>query len=355
MNYRFPSLDGLRAISILAVLHSHVSISTGYPIPSNKFTTAVFAFFSGDLGVNIFFVISGFLITSLLLEEESQNGNISLKSFYLRRAFRILPVYSLYIAFVFVCKEWRVVNDIEAFSFIPPLTFTTGTLPIDTGWSLAHTWSLSIEEQFYLLWPIAFTFILNRKSRTYLLIGVALIAPVSRSVYYYFSHQSQFYAFILRGDCISMGCLLALNQEWFSRFISNRNSFRWYLAITCMISITLTILAENRQLGILTVPFVIFSQGVLAVLLIFGYCLKPRIMSFVYKTLNLPILIQIGILSYSLYIWQQFFLQSRTHIIYFWKEFPFNLSLTIVTAFASYYFLEKPFINIRKTLFSQKK
>lgn len=348
MKDRYPSLDGLRAFSILAVLHSHASISPGYPSHRSEAIVEFSSFFSGDFGVNIFFVISGFLITSLLMEEESTGGSISLKQFYLRRAFRILPVYALYVGVVFLCKETGVVKDLEAYSFLPALTFTTGTWPVDTGWSLAHTWSLSIEEQFYLLWPIAFLFIRSRQSRTLLLMMVIVMALASRSLYYYFTHHPQYHAFILRGDCISMGCLLAINKNRLNDFVPGRGKFRIWLLISLLISITLTIMAENRILGIVTVPFTIFSQGVIASLLIFGYCINPRVESRIFRLLNLPIFIRIGILSYSLYIWQQFYLQSGA--VHTWKHFPMNVLLTLTSAVASYYLLEQPIISLRKKI-----
>ena len=91
---RIPSLDGFRAISIILVLICHSRFSQGFP------SSLVDLAGNGEIGVDVFFVISGFLITTLLLNEEVNEGNINLQSFYIRRAFRILPVFILYTLFI---------------------------------------------------------------------------------------------------------------------------------------------------------------------------------------------------------------------------------------------------------------
>lgn len=107
---KYPSLNGLRAISILFVILQHLQSQSGVfntlalPKWLNPF---LFTIQDGSLGVNIFFVISGFLISSLLLNEEKQTGTISLKSFYLRRTFRIFPAYYFFYLFIFFCKYWE--------------------------------------------------------------------------------------------------------------------------------------------------------------------------------------------------------------------------------------------------------
>jgi peptidoglycan/LPS O-acetylase OafA/YrhL len=141
----FGALDGLRAFSILAVLWHHT-----YEVP-----TAWIATSRGFLGVDLFFVISGYLIVTLLLRERDRRGEVSLKNFYIRRFLRIFPVYYglllvLMFAFLTVARNSGMRSDF--FHDLPwALTYTSNWVGLLTF--LEITWSLSAEEQFYLLWP----------------------------------------------------------------------------------------------------------------------------------------------------------------------------------------------------------
>ncbi|MFM1871977.1 MAG: O-acetyltransferase OatA [Planctomycetota bacterium] len=140
----FRSLDGIRCISIAAVLWHHA--------PAHDSVAGESLLARGFLGVNLFFVLSGFLITTLLLREEDKHGRISLPAFYLRRVLRILPAYYLLIAAVslYYCV-YKGQSELAAmvpyyFAFLS--NFLKDDIPL-----LAPTWSLSVEEQYYLLWP----------------------------------------------------------------------------------------------------------------------------------------------------------------------------------------------------------
>jgi hypothetical protein len=140
----FPALDGLRAICILLVIFNHTRCH--YP-----------PFIYGWVGVDIFFVLSGFLITTLLLRERESYGNLSLKGFYTRRAFRILPVYFVvlagYLVLIPLLRDWKRWEEMKlALPYL--LTFTQEFRPAATGNIYNQTWSLGYEEKFYLLWPL---------------------------------------------------------------------------------------------------------------------------------------------------------------------------------------------------------
>src|SRR5881628_2466461 len=135
-----PALDGLRAVAVFTVIVYHFGIAA---VP-------------GDLGVSAFFVLSGFLITWLLLREHAANGTVSLTRFYTRRVLRIFPAYYAFLALSFAIDHLRhdpwspalrnsaivyLINYFNAFNGHP-------------NTSIAHAWSLAIEEQFYLLWPL---------------------------------------------------------------------------------------------------------------------------------------------------------------------------------------------------------
>jgi peptidoglycan/LPS O-acetylase OafA/YrhL len=139
----FGSLDGLRAISILAVVwhHTHASIA-GWPISGRGF-----------LGVDLFFVISGFLIVTLLLRERRRTGTTSLRKFYVRRFLRIFPPYYLTLGVVAAIAFWKPGNSAALLRRELPYAFFYVANMVPMSSMLAITWSLSVEEQFYLLVP----------------------------------------------------------------------------------------------------------------------------------------------------------------------------------------------------------
>ena len=137
-----PSLDGLRAVSISMVIVGHASLAWhGHGLGR-----------LGGIGVDLFFVISGFLITLLLLRERRRNGSISLRAFYVRRCWRILPAYLVFLGALFVLSVFGVV-DLTERDWAGALTYTVNFRP-GTSWVMGHLWSLSVEEHFYLLWPV---------------------------------------------------------------------------------------------------------------------------------------------------------------------------------------------------------
>ena len=142
---RLPSLDGLRALSIGLVLFAHSH-------PPEKFEKV--AFYCGNLGVRIFFVISGFIITWLLLQEAKSNGGISLKDFYIRRIARIFPAYYTYLAVVFFLDRAGLLNGGSNIQRILNILFLANYGPCEGPTGVL--WSLGVEEQFYLLWPGVF-------------------------------------------------------------------------------------------------------------------------------------------------------------------------------------------------------
>ncbi len=176
---RLPSLDGWRAVSILLVLGFHSSFIQGFPVWLHP---AFGWIFDGNLGVRFFFVISGFLITWLLLQEMNRAGSISLKDFYIRRCLRILPVYFTFLGVLALLQFFGAAKQSSA-SWIGALTFTRNLFGNDA--ISGHLWSLSVEEQFYLLWPGIFLLASGGKNlRTTLrvLIFGILLAPFFRAL-----------------------------------------------------------------------------------------------------------------------------------------------------------------------------
>jgi peptidoglycan/LPS O-acetylase OafA/YrhL len=148
---RIPSLDGIRGVAIVLVLFDHTLVSfRGY---SNGSFLSEFGSAVGSLGVNVFFVLSGFLITMLLLRERAVSGRIDLRRFYVRRTQRIFPAFYIYLAIVGALCTFGTLAQIRpfdlAFDFLYLHNFGLGV----GNWYVGQTWSLDIEEQFYLVWP----------------------------------------------------------------------------------------------------------------------------------------------------------------------------------------------------------
>ena len=204
-----PALDGLRAVAVFVVISYHAGVMQGVP---------------GDLGVTLFFVLSGFLITWLLAKEFAATGSISIRSFYARRVLRIFPAYYVFILFslaVDTALGHRWPRGLIAVGFTYLVNYYNAFLGHPTT-SIAHAWSLAVEEQFYLLWPLACLALL-RRSRHTAARGVAIVIVVTllwRSTLYLFLHAPVSYlynAFDTRCDSLAIGCFLALSLErqWF--------------------------------------------------------------------------------------------------------------------------------------------
>jgi peptidoglycan/LPS O-acetylase OafA/YrhL len=201
----------MRAISILLVIVAH---ATGVFGRQNDYFFAL-----GQLGVSIFFVISGLLITWLMIRERDATGAFSLHNFYIRRFLRILPVFWLLLLTVSVLKAAHVISiewlDIfRAFTFTHNYPLSWSHSPQYAYW-LTHTWSLSLEEQFYLVWPSLFAFLRPRHAAR-LAVTLALAGPVLQIVNYYALPSMRGVvgtAFQTRIDILMAGCAAAFLLE----------------------------------------------------------------------------------------------------------------------------------------------
>lgn len=225
---RIPGLDGLRAISILLVLWGHLVGTRGFHSNSAFWDrTRDFA----NLGVRVFFVISGYLITLLLLREFEKTKAISLKNFYSRRALRIFPACYSFILLITIAYASGAIHLHEgdlwhAYSY-------TMNYSVHRSWWVGHLWSLSVEEQFYLLWPAALLFLGFRKGMRAAM-GVVVCVPLIRLAtgYIWISQRPLIgNTFQTVADTIATGCLLAgykddlLCLSWFKRLMHSRLFF----------------------------------------------------------------------------------------------------------------------------------
>jgi peptidoglycan/LPS O-acetylase OafA/YrhL len=351
---RLPSLDGWRAVSIILVLGDHSQLVSGFP-PS---WSGVFGWvFDGNLGVRFFFVISGFLITHLLIREHERKGEISLRDFYIRRALRILPVYYMFLLAALAVSYFGGFHQTTS-NWLANLTFTTNFF--DRTWTTGHLWSLSVEEQFYLLWPICLVLVGTRKNGPLIYWILALpiaVAPVFRFI----SHKHfasglvaplfSTYSFFNYFDSLAEGCLAAILWARYEGEILDR-LFRKPGAPCCVASLLILIphaLSRFPRLWVLYVPLAPTFQAIGFGILLLASIAVPQH----FRPLNWMIVRQIGILSYSIYIWQQLFcgdpkvfgLDSAP-----WMSFPAWLVPVFLVATFSYFGLEKPLMDLRTRL-----
>ena len=216
---RFPSLNGLRAVSIIIVIISHFEFQEYFSFHNLFSPNSLGLFSDGQFGVNVFFVISGFLITSLLLAEELRHP-IDLKGFYIRRTLRIFPAYYFLLCVYFILQLLGYIK-IPGSAWVTSITYTKD-LFIGKDWYTGHAWSLSIEEHFYLFWPFLFRVKKARKIAPWLLVLVPIIFKFSFS--YVFPDRPRIHDLNLfsRIDSIAVGCLFAINKEGIYRWLQSK-------------------------------------------------------------------------------------------------------------------------------------
>jgi peptidoglycan/LPS O-acetylase OafA/YrhL len=344
-----PSLDGLRALSILIVILSH----TKALLPAAITRSGLFRYLIGGglHGVQIFFVISGYLITTLLLREFRKTNAISLKRFYARRALRIFPPFYAYLALLGVLWIGGIVVEHWP-TFLAAATYSVTYLPDPRGWFLMHTWSLSVEEQFYLLWPALLVWSCRGKSGAWIALGVVLAMPLVRLMLFYSSvhlvrNVERGIVTMSSADTLMVGCLLALlkgNSRW------ERIHRQWINAASaCALAV----------IGLIVVPFlgvklragacepVLIALGNTITSLCIGGTLLYSVenaQSVAGRMLNLGPIRHIGVISYSLYIWQQLFTSGD------FFTGPYIYLFIFAVAEASFWLIERPAQKLRARL-----
>lgn len=340
-----PALDGWRAVAIVLVMIFHAIYNVISPADGGRMGRGVeLISHLGALGVLIFFAISGYIITTRLYAE-SGGGAISLRAFYVKRCVRILPAMWTYLLVIAALGALHVIR-LQHADLLAPL-FLSNYFPGSSY--LGHFWSLSIEEHFYLLWPLC---LIVTGWRRAIFVGVGLMAAVGiyRAVRlsrlgvvdaapgvvegargYFLSHTEA------RIDYILAGCVLALLLIYSPRvqsFVQRCGS-----AVGAAPLLLLIFLSSRIQ--------VIDPRSVQAIaiaLLVVATSLKTR--SLLNRALSNPTFVLLGKLSYSLYLWQQLFL-SRTSIA--WLQSPIallpRLGGALLAAWASYRFIERPAIR----------
>ena len=350
---RIPSLDGLRAISILFVIVGHCVGGSALLHKMGPGSTLLFHLFgNGFLGVSIFFVLSGFLITTLLLQEHERTERIDLRDFYFRRAFRILPPLYFYIAFVAISSHWTGLS-VSTSEIVVALTFTRNLIFHPHVWEFQHFWSLCIEEQFYLLWPLALIFALKRGGKAAaakMSLILIVLAPMLRVATYFVIHRQTLRIDVqttlpCRMDALMFGCLAALTigTPAFERIYDFASKRIWIFPLFVWVpSNLLTWRFENYY----SLPIGITLDGISIALFLVWCARNPQ--SIVGRFLNFKPIAHIGLISYSLYIWQTYFLHESN--MTFAGRFPQSILFIFLAAEVSWHTVERWSRSVRDTL-----
>ncbi len=378
LGYR-PALDGLRAIAITLVVLFH------YPWQTKAFQPQ--PFHGGFLGVDVFFVLSGFLITSLLLEEREARGRVSFVGFYKRRARRLLPAF--FVLFAIAVFEHAVLGHHQPTTegLVGMLVYMANWVqiwrPDSLGGTFGHTWSLAIEEQFYLLFPLLlvglFRIGLRRVGIALALIAGALGAWAWRvTLWHQQSHTKStfvdWYAAITgrglpdadplrfrewnrwyfgtdaRADALLIGCAAAVLFVYAGRLASKRAFVNGAAVVGVLAFAGAAVLVVQATIPSGWIPdWGLFLLESCVALTVLGVVLAPR--SPLTWLLSLPPLVWIGRRSYAIYLFHlvvyQELSRDRTHFSST-VEFWFSMAVILVVAEISWRFIESPFMRGRR-------
>lgn len=345
-----PGFDGMRGMAILLVMLFH----TGIPY-----------FKGGFIGVDIFFVLSGFLITSLLIKEQASTGRINLKHFYLRRVLRLAPALLLLlltVAISGIALGLKGSSSTDLSSVLITLFYSANwvrAFNLHPMGILAHTWSLSIEEQFYMLWPLFVIMLLKLvKSKKEIFNIVFTLSILSWLLRIYLT-QSGFPAERIyngldtRADGLLIGCLAAimhnspLQENWFSfgtkRYILLKNLA--FAGFTFPFIILFNISWRNVNMFY----WINFLVEIFTAALILHVISNKK--SLIKKLLTFKPLIWTGSISYGIYLWHDpVYEVMRSYGFSKLSILVLGSIITFAIATASYYIMEKPVLSLKKKL-----
>jgi peptidoglycan/LPS O-acetylase OafA/YrhL len=340
-----PTLDGWRALSIVLVILHHAQIQLNMPV----FGTLLQAISkAGEVGVELFFGISGLLICSRLLEEETRFGHISVKSFYLRRCFRILPAALFYLLVLAILAGFHVIRLLPL-DFLGALFFFRNYVmvfeymhqsPLALHWFTGHFWSLSMEEHFYLVLPAVL--VIFKRTRRWIIPGFIVVIALWRFLLAHVlgsNYQINFRT-DTHVDALFIPALIALLLY---PLLRNQVARRWIPAWSFPLLVAFEIVLLFAR-----PPFCSTLQATVIPLLILSTVLHPG--SIAGRLLEMKPVRWIGWISYSLYLWQQLFFGnnfvSSPPQLSALREWPLNFFALIVCASFSYHMVEKPFIRL---------
>ena len=325
-----PALDGLRGIAILLVLMRHTFVPARWAL-------------GGSLGVDLFFVLSGFLITSLLIGEWSSSGTLSLRSFYRRRARRLLPALLAFVGVALVVSVALHPGRAPSFVWLAALrlSYASNFLAAFTrqgvGTGFKHLWSLAEEEQFYLLWPILLVALLRRGRRPRVILGslLAVAFAVNLERLLVVAHGASiarvWFAPDTHADPIMYGCAAGIIYSYRIFLVPKRLA---ELAGVAAAAIVAVYTQTDGRVGFY--PIVLLPVFCVAVAVFLLGVAEHDIGA---RALSARPLVAFGAISYALYLWHPLTLN------YFG---PAGMPIAILLAAVSYVVVEEPFMRRRR-------
>lgn len=341
-----PGLDGLRGISILVVMiyHANFNLLSG-----------------GFIGVEIFFGLSGFLITALLIQEFDNAGRIKLKAFYLRRVLRLFPallaLLIVYCLTIFYLVGFRGSKPflVDAFIALFYMSNWARALNIHPPYLLGHTWSLSIEEQFYALWPPLLVLLLWKIRSRWAIAWIAFSIAVSAWALRCYLGATGSTALRLsngldtKADALMVGCALGIIVA--SNLIqeSARGILSRILRMASPVSVG--ILAGICKIAFWYAPIMFywlyFIIEILTAIIILDCIINKD--SMINRILSLKGLVWVGTISYGLYLWHYPVFAVMKQFRFDWvRVITLGSAITFAATTLSFYLLEKPFLRLKK-------
>lgn len=345
-NY-IPELDGLRCVAIAGVVLFHLRVP---------------GFGLGSLGVWLFFVLSGYLITSILLQDRANGEGLGSYAgrFYARRALRIFPLYYTYLGVNYVVQILAG-HDVDGYFFY--LTYTQNFLLganrfTDIPGNLGHTWSLATEEQFYLLWPFL-VYYLPRKWLSGFCLMLVIAAPIFRGwAYMALGNPFLTYAFPLgSADTLALGCLCALHWDR----ISKVGEAAMGAALVCCVALFCTLVASMGLWAVWDPVNWTRHPAQMLYISLAGVLFAALVASaqrFSWKQiLRHPALVHIGKISYGIYVWHELAMALGSKVVEFLPpdaigrdvvRIATSLVVTYLVSVVSYKYLETPFLKMKE-------
>jgi peptidoglycan/LPS O-acetylase OafA/YrhL len=352
LGYR-PPLDGLRGICVLMVIAYHASL---------PFTGG------GFLGVDGFFVLSGFLITALLVQEWNQTSGIDLRAFYFRRLLRLMPallallVIGSLATLVLLPGEsgagnWRGIG----YSLTYVSNWAAAVMAKNHDWAgilgwFNHTWSLAIEEQFYLLWPPLLLLLLKRRSNStvFVVVSSLIAASVMLRLILFALGASSIRLYVgldTRADALLIGCLLALVVSRYTTQSQPGLDHFSRIGVVCssLVIFTLFALEQTNLIFFHVGGFTVVALAFAALILHLIISPEGRLA----RLLSFRPFVRVGAISYGLYLWhvpvfEVIALDERGwgH----WEAQLLRIAVTFFFAIVSYRYLERPLLRLKKRL-----
>lgn len=360
----FENLDGFRFLAAVSVILGHCGYFLKFPVDDrlSKYLNRIFLS-NADLGVSFFFVLSGFLITYLILEEK-ENNSFSIKSFYIRRILRIWAVYfivvicSVVLSYIFIYEEfdisrtnyWLVVTFLTNFDLI----HSVETYQKVNGYVVSVLWSVSVEEQFYLVYPLLLT-IFSKKNYVFLFVSIIVFSFIFRWQYSNAPTILNQHTFSVCSD-LMIGCLASYLVFYKAPFenLFKRLSVLWILGVYVIFIVLLF------KRGVLfTGLFIPFQSIVFALIFAFIILEQNYSENSFYKIKNIPYLNSLGKYTYGMYSYHlaAVILLSRAFTYFFADQTNryeiyllyvlIAVGVSLMISMTSYYVIERPLLKLK--------